>query len=102
LPETDKSFQTTLVTIDKSPISAELFCEIYCFSKNLVVFLLNQSKIGRRFVPKFLDEQLAQYYNDNLEKKNFLNLMQLWMNIVTDYYFFDDGKEIWQRSKQTP
>jgi peptidyl-prolyl cis-trans isomerase SurA len=71
LPETDKSFQTTLVTIDKSPISWNYLWNIL-FQQKSSFFIKPIQKIGRRFVQNFLDEQLAQYYNDNLEKNSWI------------------------------
>jgi peptidyl-prolyl cis-trans isomerase SurA len=99
LPETDKSFQTTLVTIDKSPISAELFVK-YIVSQQKSSFSIKPiQKLVDVLYQNFLDEQLAQYYNDNLEKEfpEFNAIMDEYRDGLLLFDLME--KEIWQRSK---
>jgi peptidyl-prolyl cis-trans isomerase SurA len=99
LPESNKSFNTTLVTIDKNSIAGESF----------VKYIISQQKSGYSIKPiqklvdvlyqNFVDEQLSQYYNENLEKEfpEFSAIMEEYRDGLLLFDLME--KEIWQRSK---
>lgn len=94
-----KDFGTTLVTIDKKNV----------LSADFLTYVLSQQKAGLTEKPvtrltdklydKFLDEQLNQYYNDNLESEfpEFAAVMDEYRDGLLLFDLME--KEIWDRSK---
>jgi peptidyl-prolyl cis-trans isomerase SurA len=95
----DKIVASTLVTIDKKQLTGTSFFEFVKSQQKAGVTLKPVEKLVDLLYSKFVDEQLNQYYNDNLEVEfpDFSNIMDEYRDGLLLFDLME--KEIWERSK---
>lgn len=94
-----KGFSGTLVTIDKKNVSGADFLTYVLAQQKSGVTEKPVSKLVDKLYTKFVDEQLSQYYNDNLENEfpEFAAVMDEYRDGLLLFDLME--KEIWERSK---
>ena len=95
----DKMAASTLVTVDKKQIAGTTFLEFVKSQQKAGMTLKPVDKLVDLLYSKFSDEQLNQYYNDNLEVEfpDFSNIMDEYRDGLLLFDLME--KEIWERSK---
>ena len=99
LPADTKPFDGTLFSIEKTPVTGTSFLKYINAQQSLSYKPKPISKLTEGLYKNFTDDQLSQYYNDNLEKE-----FPEFSAVIDEYrdglLLFDlMEKEIWQRSK---
>ncbi len=95
----EKIASSTLVTVDKKQITGITFLEYVKSQQKAGMTLKPVDKLVDLLYSKFSDEQLNQYYNDNLEVEfpDFSNIMDEYRDGLLLFDLME--KEIWERSK---
>jgi peptidyl-prolyl cis-trans isomerase SurA len=95
----EKITSSTLMTVDKKQITGITFLDLVKSQQKAGMTLKPIDKLVDLLYSKFSDEQLNQYYNDNLEVEfpDFSNIMDEYRDGLLLFDLME--KEIWERSK---
>lgn len=94
-----KTFEGTLVTIDKKNVSGADFLSYILSQQKAGLTEKPVNKLVDKLYVKFVDDQMNQYYNDNLENEfpEFAAVMDEYRDGLLLFDLME--KEIWERSK---
>jgi len=99
LPENAKDFTATLLNINTKKIDGKTFLEFVDKQQKSGMAIKPISKLVDALYEKFLDEQLTNYYDENLETEfpDFANVMEEYRDGLLLFDLME--KEIWERAK---
>lgn len=100
LPADLKSFNETLLVINKDKeVNVRTFLSYLFAQQKLNISIKPLSKLADKIYVKFVEDQLAAYYNDNLEKEfpEFSYVMDEYRDGLLLFDLME--KEIWQKAK---
>lgn len=99
LPTNLKPYDAKLFSLEKKTISGSDFLKFIKNQEKSGIAVKPTSKLVETLYPKFTDEQLNAYYDENLEKEfpEFAATMEEYRDGLLLFDLMD--KEIWQRSK---
>jgi peptidyl-prolyl cis-trans isomerase SurA len=99
LPANTNSFTAPLLTINTKKVDGKTFLEFVEKQQKAGSNVKPVSKLADALYEKFLDEQLSNYYDDNLESEfpEFANVMEEYRDGLLLFDLME--KEIWDRSK---